>query len=197
MLAHDSGGLIARIAAADDYRVRGLVLGNTELHGHHSPMISALVAAAKLPGGVATISATMRVGAIRRSNLGFGGCFRDTSLIDGEFGRLFVEPLLRDPKVARSQWGLLLQADFSINDRIDAIHARLRAPVRAIWGSDDPFFPLAKAKRMISTLPAGSDLIEIPGGKLFVHEELPHEFALHAKSFLRGLAWRSPVVTRA
>ena len=57
-LANDSGGLIARIAAADDDRVRGLVLGNTEVHGHHSPMIGALVAAAKLPGGVAAISAT-------------------------------------------------------------------------------------------------------------------------------------------
>lgn len=197
LLGHDSGGLIARIAAADDDRVRGLVLGNTEIHGHHSPMVAALAAVAKLPGGIATISAVMRVQSVRRSRLGFGGCFSDTSLIDGEFGRLFVEPLLRDPAVARAQWGLLMQADFSINDRINDIHARLRAPVRCIWGTDDPFFPLAKAKRMISSLPAGSDLIEIPGGKLFVHEELPHEFAIHARSFLRGLAWQSLAVARA
>ena len=189
LLGHDSGGLIARIAASDDDRVRGLVLGNTELHGHHSPTLAALVAAAKLPGGVAAISAAMRIHAIRRSGLGFGGCFHDTSLIDGEFGRLFVEPLLRDPAVARAQWNLLIRADFSVNDRIDAIHAKLRAPVRCIWGTDDPFFPLTKAKRMVSSLPAGSDLVEIPNSKLFVHEEKPHEFALHARQFLASLTW--------
>ena len=190
LLGHDSGGLIARLAARDDDRVRGMVFGNTEVHGHHSPIVGALAAIARLPGGIAAIGATMRIGAIRRSGLGFGGCFHDSALIEGEFGRLFIEPLLRDPIVARSQWGLLLHADFSINDRIDAIHARLLAPVRCIWGKDDPFFPLAKARRMVASLPAGSDLIEIPNAKLFVHEEHPHTFAMHAKSFLRGLAWR-------
>jgi haloalkane dehalogenase len=197
LLGHDSGGLIARIAAGSDPRVRGIVLGNTEIHGHHSPMVSALAAVARLPGGVAAIGNAMKVGAVRRSRFGFGGCFRDTSLIDGEFGRLFVEPLLNDPAVARRQWRLLIEADFSINDRIDAIHAELRAPVRNIWGTDDPFFPLAKAKRALSSLPAGSDLVEIEGGKLFVHEEYPHEFALHAKSFLGGLDWHTQLAASA
>jgi len=191
LLGHDSGGLIARIVATRDARVCGLVLGNTELPGHHSPMIGALVAVAKMPGGIAAIGALMRVGAIRRSPLGFGGCFRDKSLIDGEFGRLFVAPLIRSPEVARAQWRTLLDADFSINDRIGAIHAALGAPVRNIWGTDDPFFPLAKARAMLHGLPKGSDLVEIAGGKLFVHEEYPQEFALHTRAFLSNLRWQA------
>ena len=178
-------------------QVKGLVIADTEVPGHHSAVVAALVAAAKLPGGVRSISSLLRIGAIRRSAFGFGGCFRDLTLIDGEFRQLFLDPLLSSPAKAAAQFRTLTRADFSVVDRIDGIHAQLLAPVRCIWGADDPFFPIVKARAMVAGLPKGSDLVEIAGGKLFTHEEFPEEVAKHAASFLASLAWTSSAAHRS
>ena len=63
---------------------------------------------------VVIVVGDLQVSAELYRRLGFGGCFHDTSLIDGEFGRLFVAPLVRSPEVARAQWRTLLEADFFI-----------------------------------------------------------------------------------
>jgi pimeloyl-ACP methyl ester carboxylesterase len=56
--------------------------------------------------------------------------------------------------------------------------------VRCIWGTADPFFPIAKARRMLEQFPAGAELVEIPGAKLFAHEDHPDAFVAHALPFL-------------
>lgn len=184
LLAHDSGGTIARLVAADDARVRGLVLGGTEIPGHHPWLISLYVALTKVPGMTRLVLASMRLGSVRRSFLGFGGCFTNAAYVDGEFGGWFVRPLLASRRVAAGQMALVRSLDFGLLDALDAAHARIRAPVRCIWGSADPFFPIAKARRMLEQFPAGAELVEIPGAKLFAHEDHPEEFVAHALPFL-------------
>jgi haloalkane dehalogenase len=190
LVGHNSGGLIARIAAQDDPRVAGLVVADTEVPGHHSALVGALVTAANLPMVPALISKLMAFGFVRRSNLGFGGCFRDRSLVDGEFNDLFLRPLRTSAAVRTGQFRTLLEADFSVVDRMDEIHQRLRAPVRCIWGTDDPFFPIEKARAMLPGLPSGSDFIEIPGGKVFAHEEFADLFAEYTSAFLLNRDWK-------
>ncbi len=55
----------------------------------------------------------MRVGALRRSPLGFGGVFSDPAYVDGEFGDLFVRPLLASKQVTEGQLELLRHVDFA------------------------------------------------------------------------------------
>lgn len=184
MIAHDSGGAVARLAAADDPRVRGLVLGNTEIPGHHPWLIAMYVAALKVPRLDRGILASMRLGPVRRSFLGFGGCFRDPAYVDGDFGELFVRPLTEGGSKAQSQLALLRDLDFSVLDELASVHARIQAPVRCIWGTDDPFFPLHKARRMLPQFAGGAELLEIAGAKLFAHEDHPAEFVAHALPFL-------------
>ena len=74
--------------------------------------------------------------------------------------------------------------DFGLVDGLDAVHARIQAPVLCIWGSDDPFFPLAKARPMLATFGGEATLVEIPGAKLFAHEDHAAEFAAHTERFL-------------
>lgn len=184
-VAHDSGGAIARLAAAElGPRCTGLVLGNTEIPAYRPPMLAALVRLAKLPGGWRLLPLILRSRRLRRSALGFGGCFRDLGLLDGEFGALFVEPLLRDPRAAAGQLALVRQFDWRALDDLAAVHARIPAPVLLLWGTDDPWFPLARARGMVEQFPGGAELIELAGGKLFVHEERPDEWAEHARRFL-------------
>jgi pimeloyl-ACP methyl ester carboxylesterase len=126
----------------------------------------------------------MRFSAIRRSFLGFGGVFRDPAFVDGDFGDWFVRPLIGSRRVAEGQMALLRNLDFGLIDGLDAVHARIGAPVLCIWGADDPFFPVAKARRALAQFKGTAELIEIPGAKLFAHEDHSEAFVALAAPFL-------------
>jgi haloalkane dehalogenase len=184
LLAHDSGAAMARLVAAGNTKVAGLVMGNTEIPGHHSRVVELICAAARLPGGAAAFIALMRSRTIRLSALGFRGCFTDPRYVEGEFGDLFVRPLFASSRAAEGQFELARHLDFDLIDRLRDEHSRIEAPVLMIWGPRDPFFPIEKARAMVGQFPGGAELVEIPSGKLFVHEDHPEEFATHTRRLL-------------
>jgi haloalkane dehalogenase len=183
-VAHDSGALFTRLVAADDRRVVGQVMGNTEIPGHMPPMLMFYVLMARLPGGTALMRSSLSVGVVRRSVLGLGGCFTDPWTADGEFGDLFVRPMLTSPAVMNGQAKLLTNLDAGVVARLPETHARTKSPVLLVWGADDPWFPLAKARPMLSQFGGRAELREIARGKLFAHEDHPEEFVAHARPFL-------------
>ena len=183
MLAHDSGGFIARMVAADDPRVTGLVLGNTEVPGHTPWLVALLVLLARRAEGKLLL-AMLESRAVRRSFLGFGGCFSDLEQLEGEFHEFFVAPLLTSPAVTRGQMRLATNLDFKVMARLPEIHGRIRCPSLLVWGAEDPFFPLARARAMLGQLAGGAELFAIAGGKLFVHEEHPRAFTNLVRPFL-------------
>ena len=184
ILAHDSGGVTARLLAADDPRVFGLILGNTEIPGHHPPVVKLYAWISKHPSLSALVLKSMRIRAVRRSPLGFGGVFTDRAYVDGEFGDLFVRPLLASNELAEAQLELFRNLDFAMLDGLAAVHRRILAPVLCIWGTEDPFFPIGKARRMLEQFAGGAELVEIEQAKLFTHEDHPEAFAAHAATFL-------------
>lgn len=185
LVAHDSGGFIARLVAAADPRVAGLVSGDTEIPGHTPAIITALLAAAHAPGGADVVRLAMHARAVRRSSTGYGGCFADLDFIDGEFHELMVAPILGSRAAWKKQVDILLTIDDAIHDRMRQAHARITAPVLFVWGDADPIFPIDKARAMLTQFPGGARLEAISGGKCFVHEERATEFAAHAVPFLR------------
>ncbi len=189
LVSHDSGGVVARLIAADDSRVAGLIISGSEIPDHRPPLVREYSLAAKIPGTGVLIRAAMRRGAIRRSSVGFGGCFRDPAFVDGDFGNLFVRPVLESKRVYEMQMRLLRDLDFRVIDGLTAVHSRIRAPVLCIWGSSDPFFPVAKARHMLEQFGGSAELVEISGAKLFAHEDHPDAFAAHASAFLSRCDW--------
>ncbi len=185
LVAHDSGGFIARGVAADDRRVTGLVLGNTEIPGHNPWLVVMYALLVRMPGGGTLLSDLMKSRSIRRSFLGFGGCFHDRALLDGDFHRFFVEPLVSSPLRSRQTMKLLSSVSARALESLRDYHARMKAPARLVWGVGDPFFPLEKARRMLPQFGGGADLVVLEKSKLFAHEERPEEFAAHASEFLR------------
>ncbi|WP_394826032.1 alpha/beta fold hydrolase [Pendulispora albinea] len=184
-VSHDSGGVAARLAAAGDPRVTGLVLGNTEIPGHRSWLVEAYAMSANLPGAAAVFQALLGARLFRRSALGFGGCFTDARRsLEGEFTELFIAPMLGSSEVMAAQLRLAQRLDFSVIDRLGEVHARIDAPALLVWGTDDPFFPLAKAKRTLGQFAGGAELREIRGAKLFCHEDHAEEFVSYAEPFL-------------
>lgn len=182
LLAHDSGGAIARLVAEGDPRVSSLVLGNTEIPGHHPWMVTAFVAIARSPGLRRAFLASLGSRRVRQSFMGFGGCFADPSYVEGEFGDLFVRPLAT-PRTSEGQFAFARALNMSQFDRLRDVHGRIAAPVRLIWGPGDPFFPIAKARAMVPQF-RDAHLVEIPGAKLFAHEDFSEDFAALAREHL-------------
>ena len=184
LVAHDSGALFARLLAADNPQVAALVCGNTELPGYHSQMIKWLVRVAKTPGAVALVQQAMKLRAVRCSAFGFKGAFASEEFIEGEFYRLLIAPMLASRAQFERTFALLRRFDFSVVDQLEAIHAKITAPVRLIWGEDDRIFPLQRAKSMVSQFAGGATMQTIKRGRCFAHEEFAAEFAALAGPFL-------------
>ncbi len=64
--------------------------------------------------------------------------------------------------------------------------ARLGVPTLVLWGEDDPFAPVAGARRLQAEIP-GSELVVIPGTGHFVVEDDPGRYGAELGRFLRGV----------
>jgi pimeloyl-ACP methyl ester carboxylesterase len=124
--------------------------------------------------------------AFRRSPLAFGGCFFDRALIEGAFRERFVAPLVASAERMQGALQFLRQMRFTRIDAFRELHTRLTLPTLFVWGADDPTFPVARARAMVSQFPKPAGFYEIPRAKLFVYEERPDEVARHLVEFLSG-----------
>jgi len=173
VIAHDTGGTIARrLAVIDRDRVTRMALIGTEIPGHRPPWIPFFQKLAN-PKQTRTFAFLMKQRWFRHSSAGFGGCFTDRALIDGEFFDLFIRPMLADKRRISGQTRYLMGIDWAVLDALKTDHARISAPVLLVWGEDDPVFPVEQAREMAVQLANCAGFVAIPGGKLFVHEEMP------------------------
>ena len=116
VVAHDTGATIARrLAVIDGNRLTRMALIGTEIPGHRPPWIPFFQKIAD-PRRPATSKFLMSQRWFRRSSAGFGGCFADLDLIDGEFFDLFLRPLLADPKRVSGQTRYLMGIDWELLD---------------------------------------------------------------------------------
>lgn len=189
LMGNDTGGWIAReLALLEPERVTHLALMNTEIPGHRPPWIPLYQRLAGLSGSRFVLRRLMASRRVRRSAMGFGGCFDNLDLIDGEFAELFLAPLLSSPDRLASMLQFLVQMKFARLDRFRELHGKLSMPVAFLWGAADPTFPEATARAMASQFPNVAHFWSIPKGKLFVHEEQPDTVAQLLIKFLTGVA---------
>jgi haloalkane dehalogenase len=172
VLAHDTGGTFARFLALGDTRVERLALINTEIPGHRPPWIPTYQRLMALPGSAAVLAALNRAPAFVRSGAGFGGCFVDRAHLGGEFHTEFVAPITRSVTRRAGIRAYLRGAQWGPVDAFRELHARLRIPVRLVWGVEDPTFAVGRAREMLRQLP-DADLVEIARTRLLPHEERP------------------------
>ncbi|MCH9710294.1 MAG: alpha/beta hydrolase [Actinomycetia bacterium] len=188
VLAQNTGATIARAAALQaGSRIASLVLTNTEIPGHRPPYIEMFQTVTKLPGAARVFQQLLRSRTFVRSAMGFGGCFTDKSLLDGDFRQRIIEPLVRSRRrvegINRYLWGI----DWGIVDGLAIGHARLDVPVLFVWGEDDPTFPIEQARPMAAQLPDCRGFQAVPGASLLVYEERATVVAEHALAFYREL----------
>ena len=186
VLAFDTGATLARqLALIDPARVRRLVLLNTEIPGHRPPWIPLFQRSAGLPGSAGAMRLLLRSRFLRRSSLGFGGCFRDLARIDdADFLAGTLAPLLSSKRRLEGAQRYLAGIDWALVDGLATRHAEIAAPVLFVWGEDDPTFPIERARAMVRQLRDCRGLVAVPNARLLVHEERPDAVADAALPFL-------------
>src|SRR5262245_11815891 len=128
VVAHDTGATIAReLALIVGARVEHLVLIDTEMPGHRPPWIPMFQRTARLPGAGPAFRMLLRSRAFRRSSLGFGGCFADLGLVEGEFHEAFVAPLLASRERLVGQLRYLRGIDWKLVDSLATRHREIAA----------------------------------------------------------------------
>lgn len=189
LVGNDTGGWIAReLALLDAERVTHLALMNTEIPDHRPPWIPLYQVLAPLPGSSFVFRLMLASRRLRGSAMGFGGCFADLDLIDGEFTELFLSPLLSSRDRLASMFRFLVSMNFTRLDQFRELHGKLSMPVAFLWGAADPTFPEETARAMASQFPNVACFRSIPQGKLFVHEEQPGAVVELITQFLTGVA---------
>ncbi|MCI0356294.1 MAG: alpha/beta hydrolase, partial [Acidobacteria bacterium] len=176
LLGQDTGATIARcLALMDTARVQKLVLINTEIPHHRPPWIPLYQFLTGLPG--AQISFRLLLGSrwYRRSGMGFGGCFTNLDLLDGEFHQHTIQPLLESPRRLEGVLCYLRGLTWPVVDALAENHRKITAPVLLVWGEDDPTFPIGLAREMTTQFPDCRGLVAIAHTKLLPHEERPDQ----------------------
>jgi haloalkane dehalogenase len=178
LMGNDTGGWIAReLALLEPERVTQLVLTNTEIPGHRPPWIPLYQALVALPGANFVFRQVLGSRLVRRSAMGFGGCFTNLALIEGEFSDLFVAPLTAAPDRIAALAQFLVEMKFLRLDCFAELHGKLTVPVTFLWGAADPTFPESRARAMASQFPNVAGFYSIALGKLFLQEEFPEQLA--------------------
>lgn len=176
VVGHDSGGLIARHALADDPRLRALGLIDTEQPHGPSRRLKLFLSARHVPGFGTGLGWVVGRRRLRRNPLVLGGAFADPSLLDGEFDEFFLRPLRERADRRRAAVRVLRSFDWRHVRELPAVHARITVPVQLVWGERDAFFPVAWAEEMVATFP-DARLSVVRGAGLFSHEEQPAQVA--------------------
>lgn len=175
VVAHDSGGMIARHSLAGDPRLRAMGLINTE-PPDPSWRFRSFVAARKLPGLAAGLGWVSGKPKIRRTKFVFGDAFTDRELLEGDFAEFFFDPLHQSPEKRNAAAKLLQSFDMQHVTDLPEIHAKIAAPVKLVWGDRDPFFPVDRARAMVGEFP-NATIDVLPGVSIFSHEEAPADVA--------------------
>jgi pimeloyl-ACP methyl ester carboxylesterase len=176
VVGHDSGGMIARHAVADDPRLRALGLIDTEMSTGTTWKFKSFLAGRRVPGFGAALGWLAGRPRLRRSGLVLGDAFADSSLLDGEFDEFFLQPLHRSAEHRHAAMRILRTFDYQLVRELGALHRRIHAPVVLVWGEHDKFFPPELAEAMVPEFDdARFELV--PGAGLFAHEERPAEVA--------------------
>jgi haloalkane dehalogenase len=178
LVVHDWGGLIGLRWACDRAEaVRALVISSTGFfadgrwHG--------LAQAMRTPGqGEELVDGLTREGFVAMMAQVSAAMTPDAV---AEYWKAFATPERR-----RDHLSLYRSGDFAKLAPYEGRLAALGVPALILWGHDDPFAPVAGARRLQAELP-GAQIKLLPGTGHFVYDDAPDEAAAAVAEFLGDL----------
>jgi pimeloyl-ACP methyl ester carboxylesterase len=181
IVGNDSGGAMSQVLVTrHPERIGRLVLTNCDTHENFPPGIfKAMPPVAKLPGGMAVLSAPFRIGALARA------AFKPFSKNEIPAGLIasWMAPSLSDPGVKRD--AKKVTAGMNKRYTLEAAE-KLRAsqlPILLAWAPGDKLFPISYAERLAGETP-NARIVEIPDARTFVPLDQPQRLADEIAGFL-------------
>jgi pimeloyl-ACP methyl ester carboxylesterase len=185
IVGNDSGGAMSQVLVTQHPRRIGrLVLTNCDTHENFPPGIfKAMPPLAKLPGGMAALSAPFRVGAVARR------AFKPFSRtpIPAELVASWMAPATSVPGVMRD----LKKVTAGMDKRHTLAAAEKlrgsRLPILLAWAPGDRYFPISYAERLASEA-GDARIVRIADARTFVPLDQPERLAEEIASFAAGAA---------
>jgi len=182
LVANDTGGAVAQVFAAHPPgRLRTLTLTNCDTQGNLPPAsfrpVVELAERGKLAPLVvqlATDPAQARIGAL-------GEGYEHPELLSDEVLGAFVRPVGGTLDAARQFERLLTSVRGEELDAIEPLLTEFRVPALLVWGTGDPNFGVEWAYRFRDTVPGVTEVVEVPGAKLFFPDERPEDLLPHLR----------------
>ena len=200
IIAHDTGATIARrLSLIDASRVTKMVLIGTEIPEHRPPWIPFFQKIGD-PKKTGVFKFLMSKRWFRQSSAGFGGTFKDLSLIEGEFYDLFIAPVLASDRKISGGTRFLLGIDWAARRRPQARPRQDKSPRVVSVGRRRHGFPCQGARAMAAQLGDCRGFVTVPAARLFVQEEKPEAVTKIARDFLLnpdGMRTDAPTVSVA
>ena len=156
----DTGGAIAQVVVTTHpERIGALVLLSCDAFDNCPPgFFRHIVAAARVPGGLALALAGLRSAVVRRSPLAYG--LLSHGSVD-DLAAAWVVPVLTSTAVRRDLRQVTLGLGPDVTLRAAALLPGFARPALVAWSADDALFPLEHARRLADLLPAARlELVE-------------------------------------
>ncbi len=151
LLGNDTGGAICQLVVTSrPERVARLVLTNCDAFDNFPPAPFGLLRPIARMGALRPTLASMRLGPVRRSFLGFG--LLSHAGVD-HLAEQWVQPPLEDRDVLRDLVAFTLGLDATLTQQAARRLPSFDRPVLIAWATDDRLFPMDHARRLAELLP--------------------------------------------
>jgi pimeloyl-ACP methyl ester carboxylesterase len=176
LVGNDTGGGVAQIVAArHPDRLRTLTLTNCETHDNvppeaFRPTVELARAGGLAPGAPALLA---DLAAARAAVFAMGYESPDQPPL--EVVDAFLRPVLGTPEAALRFERLLAGLDPTDLLAAEPALRELTVPTLVVWGTGDEFFELRWAHWLRDTIPGVTEVVELPGARLFFPDERADE----------------------
>ncbi|AGT85562.1 alpha/beta fold hydrolase [Amycolatopsis mediterranei] len=182
LVANDTGGAVAQVFAAHHPdRVRTLTLTNCDTRGNLPPESFRPVVELAERGKLAPLLVQLAADPERARTAALGGGYEHPEQLSDEVLAAFVRLVGGTLEAAREFERLLTSVRGEELDAIEPLLKEFRVPTLLVWGTGDPNFGVEWAYRFRDAVPGVTEVVEVPGAKLFFPDERPEDLVPHLR----------------
>lgn len=182
LVGNDTGGAVAQVFAVHHPdRLRTLTLTNCDTQGNLPPAAFRPIVELAERGKLAPVAVRRAADPDRARAGALGGGYEHPELVPDEIVDAFVRPVFGTLDAARQFERLLTSVRGEELDAIEPLLKEFRVPTLLVWGTGDPNFGIEWAYRFRDAVPGVTEVVEVPGAKLFFPDERPGDLVPHLR----------------
>ncbi|MBA2947599.1 alpha/beta fold hydrolase [Streptomyces himalayensis] len=185
VFVENDAGRLQQLAAERPDRVGRMVIAGCEAFDNYPPRAGGkmLVAAARIPGGIALMAHALAIRPLRRIP-GTGYAIMGHKPVPDDLIDRWIEPLRRNPAardvLVRYARGL---RKTEMSEAAEGLRSYNR-PALVVWGRQDRMMPPEHGRRLAELLPQGR-LVELDECRTLIPLDRPHGLAEAIRTFVR------------